>query len=166
MLFGRSQHKDGVCRRFFQRFQKGIECCSGEHVHLVDDEHLVSAHLWRNTHLVDELTDVLHGVVGGGIKFVNVVAALLVEGGATLAGVASIAARRGAEAVDGFGKNAGTCGFSDAARTAKQIGVSQFAGCNGIFQRCGEGVLSHHAVKRVGPVFSCRYDVVAHNRCV
>ena len=52
VLFGRSENEDDVCGRFFQRFQKSVESRSRQHVHLVDDENLVSSHLWRNASLV------------------------------------------------------------------------------------------------------------------
>ena len=50
-------------------------------MHLVDDIDAVFAYLWRYTHLVDEGTDVLDGVVGRSIQLVDVEGALLIEGG-------------------------------------------------------------------------------------
>jgi hypothetical protein len=34
---------------------------------LIDDVHFVAAKLRRNAHLIDEVADVVNGVVGGGI---------------------------------------------------------------------------------------------------
>lgn len=44
----------------------------------------------------------------------------------------------------------------------KQVGVCQFALRYGVFECSGKCVLANHAVEGGGPVFSCRYDIVAH----
>ena len=117
-------------------------------MHLVDDENLVAAHLWRHAHLFDERADVLHGVVGGGIQFVNIETALLLKGFATLAIPTCLARLGGREAVDGARKDAGAGGFAHASWTAEEVGVCQFARGNGILQCRGQCALSHHAVER------------------
>ena len=73
MFLGSRQDKNNVSGRLFQRFQKRIECRCGEHVYLVDDEHLVFTNLRRYACLVHERFDVLHGVVTGSVKFKDIV---------------------------------------------------------------------------------------------
>ena len=51
MLFRCGQDKNDIRRRLFQRFEESIECSRGQHVHLVDDEHLIASHLRRYAHL-------------------------------------------------------------------------------------------------------------------
>ena len=51
MLFRSGQDKDDIRRRLFQRLEESIECSRGQHVHLVDDEHLIASHLRRYAHL-------------------------------------------------------------------------------------------------------------------
>ena len=141
MLLGRGQDEDDVRRRFLQRFQEGVEGCAAQHVHLIDDEDLVSPYLWRYLHLLDELPDVLDRVVAGCVQFVYVHGALLVEGAAALAFAAGISVALRVQAVNGLGKNPGTSGFTYSTRPAEEIGMSQLARGNGIFQCCGERAL-------------------------
>ena len=68
-----SEDEDDVCRRFFESLQKGIESLCGEHVHLVDDEHLVASHLGRDAGLVHQRLDVFHRVVACRIELKDVV---------------------------------------------------------------------------------------------
>ena len=73
MLFGGGKNKDGMLWWLFQRFQKSVESGSGKHVNLIHDEYFVFAHLWRNIHLLNELANIVHTVVRGGIEFVDIV---------------------------------------------------------------------------------------------
>ena len=131
-------------------------------MHLVDDEHFVASDLRRYLHLLDEGTDVVDGVVGGGVKFVDVVRTPLVEGHAAFAMVAGFAVLVGGEAVDRLGKDACRGGFSHTARSAEEVGVRQFAGGNGIFEGRGQCALPHHAVEVGGAVFARRDNIVGH----
>ena len=72
VLFGRRQDEDRVGGRLFKRFKECVECSLGQHVHLVDDVHLVGSHLGRKANLVDELPDVVDRIVGCGVKLKNV----------------------------------------------------------------------------------------------
>ena len=53
MLLSGGENEDGMLRRFFQCLQEGIEGGLLEHVHLVDDKHLVFANLRRYAHLLN-----------------------------------------------------------------------------------------------------------------
>lgn len=59
-------------------------------------------------------------------------------------------------------QNTRTGGFAHTPWPAKQVGVCQFALRYGVFECSGKCVLANHAVEGGGPVFSCRYDIVAH----
>ena len=73
MLLRRGQDENSMTGRFFQRFQKRIECRSRKHVYLVDDINLILANLWRDTHLLHQLTNIVHRVVGGCIKLMDII---------------------------------------------------------------------------------------------
>ena len=60
-------------RRFLQSFEERIESGLRKHVHLVDDKHLVTSHLWWNLHLIYEFSNVIYGVVGSGIELMNII---------------------------------------------------------------------------------------------
>ena len=72
MLLGGGEDEDDVCGWFFQCLQKGVEGRGGEHVHLVDDKHLVFAKLWWDAGLLHQRLDVLYGVVAGCVEFEDV----------------------------------------------------------------------------------------------
>ena len=63
MLLGGGQNENSMRWGLFKRFQEGIECGLAQHVHLVDDVHLVLALLWRDPHLLNNASDVFHFVV-------------------------------------------------------------------------------------------------------
>ena len=119
------EDEDGVCRRFLECLEEGVEGCCGKHVNLIDDEDFVLADLWRDVDLLDELSDVVHTVVGGCIEFVDVVGPLLVKGLAGFALFAGVSVGLGIEAVDGFRKDACTGGLTYSAWSAEEVGMCQ-----------------------------------------
>ena len=134
MLLGRSEDEDDVCGWLLQRFQKGVESGCGKHVHLVDDEDLVSADLRRDTCLFHQRLDVFHTVVGGRIEFEDVQRTLLVKRLTALALIAGLTLGRGVLTVDGLGEDTGTSGLSHTARTAEEVGMGQFSALHGVLQ--------------------------------
>ena len=147
--------EDDVCRRLLECLQKCVEGLRGEHVHLVDDEHLVASYLRRNARLLHERLDVLHRVVRGGVEFEDVVRPLFVEGLTRLAVVASLALVGRRQTVDGLGEDAGTSGLANASRSAEQVGMGELSTAHSILQRCGERRLSDDAVEGHRAVFTC-----------
>ena len=160
MFFRRCQDEDNIRRRLLQCLQESIEGSCGEHVYLVDDEHLVAAHLRWYARLVHERLDAFHGVVGSGVQLEDVQRPLLVERLAALTMVAGFALFRRRFAVDGLGKDAGAGGLSHAAGTAEQVGVGQLAAAHGVLQRSGQCFLSHYGIERHWTVFPCRYNIL------
>ena len=73
LLLRRSQDKDSMTGRFFQRFQERIESRCRKHVHLVDDIYLILTNLRRDAYLLHQLANVIYRVVGSSIEFVNIV---------------------------------------------------------------------------------------------
>ena len=73
MLLRRSQDKDSMTGRFFQRFQERIESRCRKHVHLVDDIYLILTNLRRDAYLLHQLANVIYRVVGSSIEFVNII---------------------------------------------------------------------------------------------
>ena len=166
VLLGGGEDEDDVGGRLLQGLEEGIEGGTGEHVHLVDDEHLVAARLRRDEHLLAELADVLHGVVAGSIELVDVHGPLLVEGQTALALAAGVAAVLRIEAVDGLGKDTRTGGLAHTARTAEEIGMGQLAAADGILQRSGQRTLADDGVERKRAIFKGRNDVFFHIQCL
>ena len=130
-----------------------------EHVHLVDDIDLVSPHLRRDAHLLDERADVVDGVVRGRVELVDVERALLVERATRFARVASLALGGEVHAIDGLGEDACAGRLADAARAAEEVGVSQLIVLDRVLERGGQCGLPHDAVECSGAILARRYDV-------
>lgn len=162
MFFGRCQNENGVCRRFFQCFQKRVERLRRQHMHLVDDEHLVFSDLRRDANLLNERADMLHAVVRSRIKFKNAERGIFGESRATRAGSAGLVVGGRGEAVQHFGEDAGVRGFAHTARAAKQERVRDMAARNGVFQRLRNMLLTNHLVEFGGAILAGRYDKIAH----
>ena len=111
VLFSRRQDEYGMCRRFLKRFEECVECSLGQHVHLVDDVHLVGSHLGRKANLVDELPDVVDRVVGCGVKLKNVEAV--------------VEALTGVYLIDSTCQNPCAGGFTHPSRPGKQQRLSE-----------------------------------------
>jgi hypothetical protein len=94
-------------------------------VNLIDDVNAVLADLGRYPHFIHQGTDVLHRIVGGGIKFVDIVGPVLSKGNAGFTFIAWLSVRGKIEAIDGLGKNTCGCGLPYSPRTAEQIGMGQ-----------------------------------------
>lgn len=81
---------------------------------------------------------------------------LLVEGLTALALATRLAIRLGIEAVDGFGKNAGTRGLAYATRAAEQVGMRQLSVLDGVLERGGQSTLPNHTIEGCWSVFAGR----------
>jgi len=125
MFLGSRQNKQGMVRRFFQRFQERIESGRAQHVHLIDDEYFIFTDSRRNTHLIDQRTDIVYRVVGCCIQFMNVIGTLFVESLTGFALVAGFSIGSRSQTVDRLRKDSCTRSFSDTTRSAKQIGMSK-----------------------------------------
>ena len=127
VLLSGGQDENRMGRRLFERLEEGVESLLRQHVHLVDDIHAVAADLRGDPYLVGQGADVVHGVIGRGVEFVDAVGASLREGAARLAFAARLEVRAGVAAVDGLGEDAGGAGLAYAARAAEEIGMRQLS---------------------------------------
>ena len=162
MFLGGGKDEDDMGRGLFQRLQEGVEGSRGEHVYLVDDEHLVFAYLWWDACLFHQCLDVLHGVVGGSIQLKDIERALLVESLTTLTVSARLSGFCRTHTVNSLGEDTGTGGFSHTSGTAEEVGVSEFSALYRILQRGGQRLLTDHCIKRGRSVFSRRNDIFFH----
>ena len=155
LLRGR-QDEDGMGRRLFQRLQERIEGGLGQHVHLVNDIDAVLPDLRRYLDLVHQGLDVIHAVVGCGIKLMYAVRPSLAERNAGLALAARFHVLRRGGAVDNLGENPGRTGLADTSRSAEKIGVGQLAPDDGILQGTDNIVLANQVLERIRPVLPRR----------
>ena len=135
--FGGGEDELDVRRRLFKGFEQGVEGGLTEHVGFVDDVDLEAAAGGAELGVGDEIADVVDAGVAGGVDLddVDVIAPADGEAGGTFAaGLGGWLV--GGLAVEAFGEDAGGGGFSGAAGSAEEKGVSEPAGGDG----AGEGL--------------------------
>ena len=147
---GGGQNKDDVGGGLFQRLEQGVEGRRREHMHLVDDVHLVAAGAGGVGGLVPQVADVVDAVVGGGVHLDHVEDAAVVDAAADRAAAAGVAVC-GVQAVDRLGEDLGAGGLAGAPHPGEQVGVAHPAGGHLIFQGRHDGPLAHHILKPLGP---------------
>ena len=156
VLFSGREDEDGVCRRFLQGLEEGVEGRGGQHVDLVYDVHAVLSYLRRNHHLLGKGADVVYGVVGGGIKFMDAVGTALVKRPAALALSARLHVLSGIHAVDDLCKDPGGGGLTYASWTAEQICMCKLPSLDGVLEGGGYAVLAYECPERCRAIFSGR----------
>ena len=62
------QYKDDILRRLLQRLQERIKSAYGKHMHLVYDVDLIPALRRAVRHLLPDLPDVIHTIVGSSVN--------------------------------------------------------------------------------------------------
>ena len=147
-----------MLRRFLHGLEQGVERLIGQHVDLVDDIHLVAAHRGQIGHLVPQIADVIHAVVGGGVHFHNVHDGAGIQPFADLTFAAGVGAG-GIQTVDRLGKNFGTGGLAGAAGSGEQVGVADASRSDLVLQRRDNGRLAHHIGKSARPPFAVQRAV-------
>ena len=147
-------------RRFFQRFEQRIEGGRGEHVHLVNDVHLVPACGGRIRCSIAQLTHLLHTVVAGAVNLQHIQRAAL--GNLHAAFVVVLEIHRGSiGGVQALGEDPGNGGFPRTTRSAKKIRVRDTPGGNGVAEGLGDVLLSYHIRKTLRTIFA-GYDLIRH----
>ena len=119
---GGGQNEHHMRGRFLQRLKQRVKGRGGEHVHLVDDIHLVTAQLSGVAHLLQQLADVIDAVVAGCVQFQHIHGGFTYDGPAGLALTAGVSVI-GIEAVNGTAHELCHGGFARTPAAAKQIGV-------------------------------------------
>ena len=119
---GRGEHEHDVRRRLLERLQQGCLGRLGEHVHLVEDVHLVAPRR-AERRLLDEVAHRVDAVVARRVEFVDVVARAPFHGETRLALTAGLTVDR-IGAVEDLGEDARRGGLAGATRAREQIGLA------------------------------------------
>jgi hypothetical protein len=121
LRIGGGQHEHHVRRWLLERLEQCRLGGLGQHVHLVEDVHLVAARR-AERRLLDEVAHGVDTVVAGGVELVDVVAGAGLDGETRRAGATRLAVD-GVLAVEHLGQDARRGGLAGAARTAEQVGL-------------------------------------------
>ena len=154
VFFRRGKNEYGVCRRFFQCLEKGIEGSRTQHVDLVDNVHAVFSRLGRYPHLIYQGLDVVDAVVRSGIELMDTVGTALGEGKTGFAFSARLHIGSRIGTVYGLGENTCSACLAYASRSAEQISMGKLAAHDGILEGPGYVFLSDKRFKAVRSVFS------------
>ena len=151
-----------VPRRLFQRLQQRVERALGEHVHLVDEVHLVAGDQRPVARALDDLADVVDAGVGGGVHLQHV-------GVAPLHDLDAVAAELGhvegglvhalALVVEGAREDARGGGLADPAHAGQHVALSYAVGGERVLERRHHGVLADQVVEGGRPVLAGQHDV-------
>ena len=155
VLLGGGKYEYGVCRRLLQSLEESVERLVRKHMHLVHDEHAVTADLRRDVDLLYQRLYILHAVVGSGIKLMYAVGPALLERTAGLAFAARFHILPRMGAVDGLGEYSRSAGLSHSSRAAEKVGVRELPPDDGILQSLDYRVLADERFKGIRPVFAC-----------
>ena len=147
-----------MCGRLFQRFQQRIKGRCGQHVHLVDDIHLILTGAGGVGGLVPQVADIVHAVVGGCVHLHHVQQAAVVDALADLALPAGVAIYR-VQTVDRLCKNFGAGGLAGAAHAGKQIRMAHAPCGDLVFQGGHDSTLTHHVLKPLGSPFAVKCTI-------
>jgi hypothetical protein len=149
LRIGGGQQELDVRRRFLERFQQRVERVIRQHVHLVDEVHLVASAARCVLHVVEQFTRVIDLGARGRIHFDEIDETTLVDLPACGAHAAGIRAHAGF-AVQRFGEYARHRGFADSAGAGKQEGVMDFAAVERVAQGAQHMLLPHHFGEALG----------------
>ncbi len=150
-----------MLRRLFQGFQKGVKRLVGEHVHLINEVHLVAAAGGRILNVVSKFPHIINTRAGGSIDFNQINKPAFLYFTATGAFAAGFCGNTGFT-VQAPGQQAANGGFTDPTGAGKQIGMVQTLVLQRMNQRLENVFLAHHILKGMGPPFSGKY-LVAHD---
>ena len=140
-------------RRLLERLQQRIEGVIRQHVHFVDEVHLVAAASRRILHVVEQFAGVVDLGARCGIHLDEIDEAALVDFPAGRADAAGIRADAGF-AVERFRQDARDRRLADAARAGEQERMMDLAAVERVAQRAQHVLLSDHLGEALGAPFA------------
>ena len=158
---GRRQNKFHMLRRFFQRFEHGIERAFRQHVHFINDIDFVFACGRRVLGVFQYLADIVDTGIGSGIDFQQIDVTSCVNLRTTFTYAARLAVF-GMSAIKAFRQNTRNRGFAHPARAREQISMMQTAFVKCIAQSFDNVFLSDQIGKSFRPPFSGKH-LISHN---
>ncbi len=161
---GGGENEFRMLRRLFQRFQKRVEGCGGEHMDFVDDVDLVARARRRVAHAVIDLTHIVDAGVGGGVHFQHVHVTAFHDC-LTMHAEFRHMDRRPLHRpirqliVQRARQNPGGGGFADAADPGQDPGLRNAAGFERVGDGAHHGLLADQILEACGAVFSRQYAI-------
>ena len=166
---GRGQHKFQILGRLFQGFQHRVESGVGEHVHLVNHEHLEAALHRLVNRLLEQGLHFVHTTVRGGVKFGVIDKATSVDVAARLTHTTRLSGDTALPvrtlAIERFGQHTRHRGFAHTACAGEQIRMVQTLCGQCVGQCLHDMLLPHHFGEGFGAVLASEHEV-RHKPCI
>jgi hypothetical protein len=163
LRIGGGQHKLEVVGRLFQRFQHGVECGPGQHVHLVDHEYLETPLHGLVNGLFQQGLHIVYAAIGRRVEFRVVDKTPSIDIRASLAdatGLGSNAARSiRPQTIQRLGQNPRYRRLAHAPRTGEQVGMVQPLRIQRIRQRSHHVFLPYHLREILRTVLAGEHEV-------
>jgi hypothetical protein len=139
--------------RFFQCLEECVEGTCGKHVNFIDDENFKSATGGKIFDILSEFTNILDTGVGSTVdlEYIHGISGRYLK--TRRAGVARFRSRS-FFALEGFGENTRSTGFTDPAGTSKQKGMGNPARLDCILQRPADMLLTDKITECLWSPFS------------
>ena len=160
LRIGRREQELDVGRGLFQGLQQGVEGMVREHVHLVDEVHLVTGPRRCVGDVVQQFARLVDLGARGGVDFDEVDEATGVDFTAGRAAAARLAGDA-LLAIEGLGEHARERGLAHTASTGEQIGMVEAVAIEGVDQGLQDMALAEHLGEGARPPFAGE-DLVAH----
>jgi len=151
--FGGSEDKFYVGGRFFEGFEECVKGFGGEHVNFVDNIDFEFSAGGSVGDAIAQFFDFVDAAIGGAVDLENVEAATLFDFFANIV-VGVEVGFWALGAVEGFGKDTGGGGFTDAAGTDEKKGVGETTLGDGIGEGTDDVVLTDEFGKSARTVFA------------
>lgn len=160
----RSEDEFDMFRWFFQSFEKSIECSFREHMHLVDNVHLVWGLSRLKLSSFDHIPDIVDSCIGSGINLDNIEKASILRIATVLALSTRIPVGSKRKTVHSLGKYSCNGRLSCSARSMKEICAYRAILQKGILQNLSNEGLSEKRMKIFGSVFLIERHYCRENR--
>ena len=121
-------------------------------MHLIDDVDPILPRCRGDIDLIDEVSDVVDGVIGRRIELKDIVRPLLISSDTLAARITCLALRCAMLTVDGLGEYAGTRGLAHSSWTAEEVGMAELVLLDRIEERSGQRLLPHHVSEGRGAI--------------
>jgi len=121
---------------------ESIERCLREHVHLIDYVYAITPYLRWYLNLLHKGLDIVHTIIGGGIKLMYTIRTAFLERHTRLTMPTWFHIFRRRSAVDSLGEDSSCTRLSDASRSAKEIGMGKLMPHDRVLERPYDIVLS------------------------
>ena len=146
----RREDEDDMCRRLFERFQKRIECLRRQHVHFVDDVDLVAPFGGRELHLLAQVAHLVDAAVRCRVDLEDVERRAIGDLLTIFTGAAG-SGRRPLLAVQRLRENLRRARLTRAARSGKEVGMTDASRGNCLGKRPRYSRLSHEILETARP---------------